>query len=232
MVVLIILLALILLIFFVPYGVDASYADDVLRMRIKAGPFRFTILPKKPLTEKQQAKKKKKQEKKAAKKAEAKKKKEEKAKAAEGKPKEETIKVKRKKEFDLEFVIALVKMGVHAIRRFFRSFSIDYLKAHYTVAGPDPYAAAMQYGYLCAAAEEIPALAGNAIRLKRSDFAFGCDFTVDKAIIDARLILSLQLYKIVHLAVAFGVEYLSYKIKSRREKKAAEALERKDENGG
>lgn len=36
---------------FLPYGVDVGYADEVLRVGIKAGPLRIWLLPKKPLTE-------------------------------------------------------------------------------------------------------------------------------------------------------------------------------------
>ena len=43
-------------VFLLPYGVDVGYADEVLRVGIKAGPLRIWLLPKKPLTEKQRLK--------------------------------------------------------------------------------------------------------------------------------------------------------------------------------
>ena len=52
-IILAVLAILILLVFFLPYGVDVGYADEVLRVGIKAGPLRIWLLPKKPLTEKQ-----------------------------------------------------------------------------------------------------------------------------------------------------------------------------------
>ena len=225
---LIILLLLILLIFFVPYGIDAGYEEGVLSLRVKAGPFRITLYPKKPLTEKQKAKKRKKKEK-----AEAKKKAEQEKEGKEKKPKgtDETITVREKRKLDPEFLLALLKMALHAIRRFFRSFSVDFFKLHCTVAGSDPYNVAMTYGRLCAAAEELPVLCGGVVRVHRRDVAIGCDFTETRPVIDIRFVLSLQLYKIVHLAVAFLVEYLGWKWKNHREKKAATALERKDDNG-
>ena len=70
-IILAVLAALILLVFFLPYGVDVGYADEVFRVGIKAGPIRVWLLPKKPLTEKQkqkaEAKKAKKEERRAAK---------------------------------------------------------------------------------------------------------------------------------------------------------------------
>ena len=55
-IILAVLAILILLVFFLPYGVDVGYADEVLRVGIKAGPLRIWLLPKKPLTEKQRLK--------------------------------------------------------------------------------------------------------------------------------------------------------------------------------
>lgn len=49
-IILAVLAILILLVFFLPYGVDVGYADEVLRVGIKAGPLRIWLLPKKPLT--------------------------------------------------------------------------------------------------------------------------------------------------------------------------------------
>ena len=63
-IILAVLAALILLVFFVPYGVEASYEDGVFRLGIKAGPIYIGLFPKKPLTEKQKARKEKKQAKK------------------------------------------------------------------------------------------------------------------------------------------------------------------------
>ena len=47
-----IIIAILLLIFVVPYGVDAAYEDEGFRLGIKAGPFRIWLLPKKGKTEK------------------------------------------------------------------------------------------------------------------------------------------------------------------------------------
>ena len=60
---------LILLVFFLPYGVDVGYADEVLRVGIKAGPLRVWLLPKKPLTEKKRLKAEEKKAKKEARRA-------------------------------------------------------------------------------------------------------------------------------------------------------------------
>ena len=50
-IILAVLAVLILLVFFLPYGVDVGYADEVLRVGIKAGPLCIRLLPKKPLSD-------------------------------------------------------------------------------------------------------------------------------------------------------------------------------------
>lgn len=230
---LLILLLLILLIFFVPYGVDAGYEEGRLFLRVKAGPFHLTLWPKRPLTEKQRARKEKKKAKAEAKKKAAQAKKDGEKKKDDGKPKgtDETITVRKKPEWDLDTILALARMALHAIRRFFRSFTVDFLKIHYTVACRDPYETAMQYGQLCAAVEELPALCGDVIRIRRRDIVIGSDFVESSPAVSARIVLTIQLFRIVHMAAAFLAEYVGWKLKNRKEKKASASLERKDDNG-
>ena len=227
-IILAVLAALILLVFFLPYGVDVGYADEVFRVGIKAGPIRVWLLPKKPLTEKQkqkaEAKKAKKEERRAAKAAK-------KAAAAKEKEINDAVTVKPKPKLDFDTVVTLLRMGSHAIRRFFRSFTVNFFQLHYTVACRDPYDTAVQYGIACAAAEALPALAGKKIRVLRRDIEIGADYTSEEPVIAVRIVLSLQLFRLVHLAVALGVEFLKWKINSRREEPAAATNERKDDNG-
>lgn len=227
LIILAVIAALILLIFFVPYGVDASYQDGVFRLGIKAGPIRIGLFPKKPLTEKQKARKARRQAKKDAKKqAKAEKKEAE----AQTEKLDETEKIRKKPDLDFETILALLKMGAHAIRRFFRSFTIDLFQLHYTVATSDPYNTAMQYAYVCSAVEALPALCGNVIRVRRKDIRVGSDFLSEKPEFSGRITLTLQLFRLVHMAVAFGVEFLKWKIKHRKTS-SPEAMERKDDNG-
>ncbi len=220
-IILAVLAVLILLVFFLPYGVDVGYADEVLRVGIKAGPLRIWLLPKKPLTEKQKAKKEERRAAKAAKKAAA----------AKDKEINDSVTVKPKPKLDFDTIVALLRMGSHAIRRFFRSFTVNFFQLHYTVACRDPYDTAIQYGMACAAAETLPALAGNKIRVLRRDIEIGADYTSEEPTISVRIVVSLQLFRLVHLAVALGVEFLKWKINSRRDEPAAAMNERKDDNG-
>ena len=223
-IILAVLAILILLVFFLPYGVDVGYADEVLRVGIKAGPLRIWLLPEKQRL-KAEAKKAKKEARRAAKAAK-------KAAAAKEKEINDSVTVKPKPKLDFDTIVALLRMGSHAIRRFFRSFTVNFFQLHYTVACRDPYDTAIQYGMACAAAETLPALAGKKIRVLRRDIEIGADYTSEEPTVSARIVLSLQLFRLVHLAVALGVEFLKWKINSRPEDKPAAATnERKDDNG-
>lgn len=226
MIVLIIIIAILLLIFVVPYGVDVAYESGVLRLGVKAGLFRFWLLPKKHKTEKQLKRQQEKDEKKRAR-QEAKV--AQKAAAKAEQEKNQTQTVKPRKSLDIQFILALVKMGIRAVRRFFRSFAIDFLRLHYVAATSDPYDTAVQYSYICGALAALPEIAGDVIRVRKKDVQVGMDFTVEKPTVAARIVVSLQLYKIVCVAAAFAVEFVQWKMKHRDPK--AGASERKDDNG-
>lgn len=222
-----IIVVLLLLIFVVPYGVDVIYAGEVLRVGIKAGPLRIRILPKKPLTPRQEERKRRREEAKAAKKA-AKKAAAEAKETAEGTEEKQTVKPKQ--PLELDFLLALARMGIHAIRRFFRSFTIDCFRLHYTAAAIDPYDAAMQYSYAGAAISALEPLCGDFLRVRRRDILVEVDFTTEVPRIDLRLTVSLQLFKLVHMLAAFAVEFIRWKIQKNKELKA-EAAERTEDNG-
>lgn len=195
MVFLLVLLALILLIFFVPYGVDAAYSPDEWYVKVKAGPLRVQLFPKKKKAAKPAGQKKEKKPKKESAKKKDKKKKE-----------------KEKKPPDIDFIIALAEMAVRAIKRLFRSFHLDRLRFHYICASGDPYNTAMQYGYICGAVTALSEHAAGKITCGVRDIYIDSDFLAEKPTVDVRLVISLRLFKIVHLAVAFGVEFIIWKI--------------------
>lgn len=219
-----ILVVLIILIFFVPYGVDAAYGDDGFRLGIQAGPVRIGLYPKNQLSA---LRKSRSERKKAKNKGESSPGKE----AEEKKERlDEKEKIPRKPELDMDTILALLKMGIHAIRRFFRSFTINYFQFHYTVASRDPYTTAMEYAAVCSAVKALPAMCGQVIRVQRKDVVIGSDFLSEKPVFSGRITLTLQLFRLVHLAVAFLAEYVLWKIRRRAAKKAA-ASERMVDNG-
>ncbi|MBR4579527.1 MAG: hypothetical protein IKO22_07975 [Oscillospiraceae bacterium] len=219
---LILLLLLIVLIFFVPYGVDLAFADGVFRLGVRAGPFRIGLYPPSPLIQKLLSKKQKGKK--------PKQEPEQSEEAPKPEPLDKTEKIPKKREWDLDTILALLKMGIHAVRRFFRSFTVDFFQLHLLLASNDPYTTAMEYAAACSAVEALPAMCADAIRVRRRDIQIGSDFLTEKPQIKLRLVLTLQLFRLVHLAVALAAEFIAWKIKTRRANAAA-ASERKADNG-
>ncbi|MCL2342681.1 MAG: hypothetical protein FWC62_02125 [Firmicutes bacterium] len=198
-IIVIVLLALMLL----PVGVDALYDGDV-GLKIKAGPFRMTLLGGK---KKEKPKKKKKPK--------------------EKKPKKEEQK-KKKKPPDIKLILGLVKLGFRALNRFRRKLSVDFFALHFTAAAADPYAAAMLYGRLSAAFETVLRLVGSAFRVTERDVALDVDFEAESPKIYARLILTIQIWQILYIGLAFGAAFLRLWLRRRKENRAKE---RKEEHG-
>lgn len=210
MAVLIIIIAFLLVLNLIPLGIDGGYEASELFLSLKAGPFRvLRILPAKPLSEEKkllrQQKKAKKQAKKNAKKGQA----------------EENAAPKPRRRPDKALSMALISMGLHALKRLRHRMSIDLLKLHF-VSGGDPYSAAMNYGYASAAFGIVLPLLDSAFNIGERDVSVSVDFDTGQASIDVRLILTIQLWEIIYIAAAFAVEFIRYKINDRR-KAAAEA---------
>ncbi len=197
------------LIFFVPYGIGVRYDGESVFVTVRAWFLRFRVFPRKPLTEKQKARKEEKKQKK-------KQKKEKETSESLDDPKNTSEKVKKKSPPDPEFLLALLKMGIHAIRRFFRSFTVDLFRLHLIVASPDPYDTAIRYGSICSAVEALPELCGNRIRVLRRDIEIGSDYLAERPAFTGEIVITLQLFRLVHMAVAFAAEFLIWKIKNRR----------------
>lgn len=223
-IVLSVLLLLIFLIFFLPYGVDILYKKECLQIGVKAGPIRVRILPRRPSTEKQLLKKEKKQAKKEAKKAA----KAEKKATAVSKM-DETIQVKKKKPLNIDLLFALLEMAAHAIRRFFRSFTISIFRFYFCAASKDPYYTSVEYGYACALAEALPELCGNVIHVKKREVVIDADYTAEEPSAELYMACTLQLFKIVYVGIAFAAEFIAWKIKHRSNN--AENKERVGKNG-
>ena len=195
MLALIIILLVLLALMLLPVGVDARY-DGAVGLKVKAGPFRVTVLGGK---------------------------KREKPKKPE-KPKPEKPK-KEKKPPDFGLILDLLKLGFRALGRFRRKLSVDFFAFRFTAAASDPYAAAMLYGRLCAAFETVLRLVGTAFRVTERDIALDVDFEAESPKIDTRLILTIQIWKILYIGLAFGAGFLRLRLRRRGEQRAKEREE-------
>ncbi len=204
---LIIILLILLLILLLPVGADAAFDNAGGRVRVRAGPFSFKVFS---LPKEEKPKKKKKKDR---------------------KPKEEKEKHKkehRKKKLTVKDILAIAKMGLRALGRFFRHLSVDLVRLHLVFGGDDPYSSAMNYGYLSAGLGAVTPLAERAFRIKKRDIELGVDFDRPDLGYDVRLILTIQIWEILGIAFAFLFAFLKYKLKQRREQRRKE---RKEQHG-
>jgi len=200
---LLIILAVLVLLGMIPVGADARYADGQLVLKLRAAFLKKLLIPREKSVKKAK-KPKKKTKKKPAPEAEA--------------PK------KKKRKLDLETVLALAKIALRTLGRFRRRLSLDLLRLHYTAGGTDPYSVAMQYGYLSAGlAAALPHL-DRALNIRERDLALDVDFQLEKPLIDAHVILTIQIWEAVYVVFAAGFAFLGFLIKQKRKNRQKERM--------
>ena len=172
-------------------GVDAEYDGEGLFLRLKAGPVKITILPKKDKPEKPKKKKKEKQPK------------------AE-KSKESTL--------TLPTLLKLVRPVLDALGSFRRKLSVDLLRLHARVGTSDPYNTAMTFAYLQSAVYGLQPLVERALNVKERDVWLTPDFTSDSIAAQGRLIGTIRIGQIAGIALVLGWKALPVILRQRKRK--------------
>ena len=177
-------------------GVDAEYDGEALFLRVKAGPVKITILPKREKPAKPKKKKKEKPPK--------------------DDKDEEQPKKKKKSPLTLPTLLKLVRPALEAVGTFRRKLSVDLLRLHARVGSGDPYSTAMTFGYLQSAVYGLHPLAERALNVKERDVWLTPDFTSDGIAAEGRLILTIRIGQIVWIALVLGWKALLVIIRQRK----------------
>ncbi|MCC8182191.1 MAG: hypothetical protein LIO45_04345 [Clostridiales bacterium] len=193
----IILLGILLLLFLltlVRVGVEFSYGEEGVSLRIRLGRFRITLLPQKPKPEKKNQKAKKTKPKKEKKKKE---------------PKAEPVEEQKKGGLPLP-LMELISLAIDAVGQLLSRLQIDTLEIRYTIAGKDdPANAAIQYGMICAGAGGlVPVLENTFYCIKRRDIDARVDFEARESLIWLRLALSIRIGQVLSIALRLGWRFL------------------------
>ena len=173
-------------------GVDAEYDGEGLFLRLKAGPVKITILPKKDKPEKPKKKKKEKQ------------------------PKTEKSK---ESPLTLPTLLKLVRPALEALGSFRRKLSVDLLRLHARVGTSDPYNTAMTFAYLQSAVYGLHPLVERALNVKERDVWLTPDFTSDSIAAEGRLIGTIRIGQIVWIALVLGWKALLVILRQRKKKR-------------
>ena len=197
-----IVLLILLLILIFPVGADAAYSREGSWLTLKLGPFRKTLLPGNG-KEKPEKKKHKKENKKEAQTA----------------PEEAPPKKKRK--LRLDDLLTFAEIALDTLRRTCAHLSIDLFCLDWTAAAADPYAAVVQYGRVNAVLGALSGPAHRVFHFRKEDVRTSLDFEAEKPAISARLVLSLQIWEILLIAICAGIAGLRWYLNKKRTERAA-----------
>jgi hypothetical protein len=191
-----------------PLGVDGGLRDNTLSLSVKIGFFNIKLLPK--MKNKLKAgilKKLKKTDK-------------------NGDLAEQDEK-KRKKGFETKRMLAIIKPALKALGRFRRKLTVDYLRIHCAVATSDPLDTAIAYGIASSVMGTVIPLVDSAFDIRNRDVGVSFDFLSDSTGFDFWLTATVQVWEIIYIAAAFGIDILKQKRKERKTR----IKERNDLNG-
>lgn len=196
----------------IPLGINGGYNGSDLSLRARLGIISIKILPRKKKHKKPKKPKRKK--------------------APEQSPPEEAANEPEAKKGGMskEEIFALIKMGLKALSGFRRHLSIDYLRIHFTFASNDPFKTAMGYGYGCAVMGTLVPAVEAAFNIKERDFNTSVDFLAEKPYFDFWITTSIQIWEILYIAGAFGIDFLKHKLQQRKIDKLNNAQTKEPEN--
>ena len=185
-----IVIAVFVLIGCIPVGVDASYRENELALRLKIWLFRVQVLP---------AKEKKKKPKPKAKKPTAKK--------PDAKPEKPKKQVSMPK-LTLSDILALADLACDTLGNLRRKLRVEVLVLHVTLDGSDPAKAAMLYGRVWAALGALTPKLEQLFVIKKRDIQPILDYNEKEMKLDAQLVLTITIGRAVSLALRAGVRFL------------------------
>lgn len=185
-----IVLAVFVLIGCIPVGVDASYRENGLALRLKIGLFKLQVLP---------AKEKKKKPKPKAKKPAA-----NKLDAKPEKPKKQGSMPK----LTLSDILVLADLACDMLGNLRRKLRVEVLVLHVTLDGSNPAKAAMLYGRVWAALGALTPKLEQLFVIKKRDIQPILDYNEKEMKLDAQLVLMITIGRAICLALRALVRFL------------------------
>lgn len=173
----------------IPVGVDASYHENALALRLKIGFFTMQVLPAKPKKKKAEAKKK----------------------SAAKKPDEKPVKPKKQfqmPKLTLQDILALADLACDTLGNLRRKLRVEVLVLHVTLGGSDPAKAAILYGRAWALIGMLNPKLEQLFVIKKRDIQPILDYNEKEMKVDAHLALTITIGRAVSLAARAGVRFL------------------------
>ena len=114
----------------------------------------------------------------------------------------------------------LARIGLNVLKRFGYHLSIDRLMLHYTAASGDPYGAVLQYGRVNALLGTLAGPLHTVFRVVHEDVRTELDFEAEHPRIAARIVVTIQIWEILLIALSDGIAALKWYFKQKREARA------------
>ncbi len=196
-------LAVLILLAMFPLGVSAVYREGGARVRVIAGPVRFTVFPRK-------------------------RKKTDSAKKETGKPAEKTQKPekpgqnqkKSKTGGSLLDFLPLVRLALDFLGEFVgRKLRVNVLEVKVILAGDDPCDLAVNYGRAWTALGNLWPKLEEWLVIRKRNVQVECDFTASEIWVDARIDLTITVGRVLSMAVRYGFRALKEYLKIRKKRK-------------
>ena len=184
-----VILAILVALALLRFGVVALYGENGLFVAVRIGPVSLRILP----ARKRNLKKARKRDLKKARKAKEKK---DKAK------KRTKTKPEMERPGRLDMFFTLLSAVKTALGRLNKRLLINELTVHYTSGGPDPYRTAMSYGAASAVFAAAQPAIDSIFRIKRSDLRVKADFESGKQQVYVKARASLAVWEAVYITFA------------------------------
>ena len=193
---LLIVLAVLLLIGFLPAGVKLRYDDGDVEMKLKLGPFRVPLLPARQPRGKKLARR-------HGKKIKA-------GRESKKKRAEKRARNKKKKKLSFEELMQFVSLALEMVGKLPRKLMMNELYLHVTYSGSDAARAAIGYGRAWAVVGSALPVLERAFRIRKRDVGVDLDYGRESLEVFARL----DVHMLVGTAalLAFGAGFRAFKL--------------------
>lgn len=128
----------------------------------------------------------------------------------------------KKSSTGLSDLLEIVQFIIDFLKDFKRKLIVADLRLHVLLAGEDPCDVAVNYGRAWAALGNLMPLIERHFVIKKRDLHVSCDFTADKTLVDAKVILSVRLGDILWIGVYHGIRVLRKYLKNMKKSKAVQ----------
>ena len=181
----------------IPLGIDGGYNGEKLILGVRIGLLNIRIFPRAPRHAEPKIQKKKVR------------------KTRNGTQLPE--KPSEKKPQMMKEYMALAKIGLKTLGRLRRKLHVDFFRLHYTFATDDPFNTAVGYGMSSAALGAIMPLLDEAFDIDERDIGTSFDFLSDRPAFDCWMTLTIHVWEVFYIAIAFGIDYLKLKLQQKKE---------------